>query len=63
MDMLLPIGDIVCALGLSAVAIVFIIKLLAVVAEKEFKFFGFLIKLAVAIFLGGGLLLFIGRIL
>lgn len=61
--MLLLMGDFICHVGILAVLLVFLAKLICFVAKIEFDLFKFFMMVAVGIFCAGGLALFIGRML
>lgn len=60
---LLIAGDLITLIGIAFVCLTVIFKLSFMIVKKEFKLFGFLIKCAVVVVAGGGLILFLGRLL
>lgn len=62
MELLLLAGDTVFTIGIIIIALIIGLKLITVVLKKEFELFKFLVKLGLWILLGGGVLLFIGRL-
>lgn len=62
MEGLLIAGDAIFSIGLIFFLIIFAVKLFFVIIKKEFEIFLFLIKIGIGVIVGGGLLLFIGRL-